>query len=104
MNPLDEASFDSLAEQALHELDAAVSADEELEVGLAMGVLTIQFPDRARYIINSHRAARQIWMAAGARAWHFDWTGSSWVAAKTDEELWATVDGLLKAKGARGIR
>jgi CyaY protein len=102
---LDEATFDRLADDVLHRLEAGVSAaDEDLEVDLSMGVLTIQFPDKTRYVINSHRAARQIWMAANARAWHFDWDGHAWISTKSKEDLWAVVDGVVSEKLGRAAQ
>jgi len=72
------------------------SVDAELE----SDILTIEFADGSRYVINSHRAARQIWMAADRTAWHFDWdpARSCWVAQKTGDELWAALSRALQAK------
>ena len=43
-----------------------------VDAALPGDVLTIEFSDDARYVINSHVAARQIWLAAERNAWHFD--------------------------------
>jgi CyaY protein len=50
--------------------------------------------------VNSHRAARQIWMAAELRAWHFDFSPETerWVAAKSGDELWSTLERVLSAR------
>ncbi len=66
-------------------------------------ILTIEFPDGARYAVNSHRAARQIWMAAERTAWHFDWNPehSSWIATKTGDELWSALGRALSQKLGR---
>jgi CyaY protein len=43
-------------------------------------------------VINSHRAARQIWMAAIASAWHFDPAADGrWRATRSGDELRATL-------------
>lgn len=107
MVPMDESTFDRVADGTLHDLERAISeADESLEVDLSQGVLTIAFEDGTRFVINSHRAARQIWMAAKSSAWHFDWTGSAWISTKGADELWALVDRLVSEKANRplGIR
>jgi len=79
-------------------LDEQVS--DELDAELESDILTIEFSDGHRYVINSHRAARQIWMAAERTAWHFDWDapGSRWVASKTGDELWAALNRALSQK------
>lgn len=74
--------------EALDRLDSA-----EVEAELESDILSVEFSDGTKYVINSHRAARQIWMAAERSAWHFDWDEGSqtWVASKSGDELWATV-------------
>jgi len=46
---------------------------DELDYSSADGVLTLEFADGARFVLNRQTAADQMWLAAGARAWHFDW-------------------------------
>jgi CyaY protein len=99
---LSEAEYDARALPELHRLvDALDALDEDaLEAELAADILTIEFSDGAKYVINSHRAARQIWMAAERLAWHFDWNPGSaeWVAAKTGDELWSVVERSLASR------
>ncbi len=97
-----EAEYDA---HALPELAALVRAldaldEDDLVPELAGDILTIEFSDDVRYVVNSHRAARQIWMAAERSAWHFDWSESAgrWVAAKTGEELWSALESVLQKK------
>jgi CyaY protein len=62
-------------------------------------VLRLDLRDGTRIVINSHRAARQIWMAAVATAWHFDPVdGGTWRAPKTGEELRPTLARVLRER------
>jgi CyaY protein len=95
---MDEASFDRVARDELHELENAFAGidPDDVEVTTSDGVLRLDLRDGTKIVINSHRAARQIWMAAVASAWHFDPAGDgSWRAAKTGEELRPTLVRLL---------
>jgi CyaY protein len=105
-----ERSFETAAEGELTALvDTLDGLGLDLEAELSMGILTIEFPDGAKYIVNSHRAARQIWMAADRNAWHFDpeygapGTRSRWIAKKSNEELRATLAGAISRKIGRAI-
>ena len=62
--------------------------------------LTLEFEDDEQYVINSHQAARQIWMAAGFTAWHFDWVPGSgaWVASRSGDELWSALERAVAKK------
>ncbi len=97
---IDERTFDDLADRTLHALEVALNDLEGVEADLESGILTVEFEDGVRFVINSHRAARQIWMAAGARAWHFDVHPDErvWKATKTGEELWACVSQQVSDK------
>jgi|SRR6185369_3768034 len=108
---LSESDYDALAAPELQRLIASLDAlteeaDDSLEAELASDILTIEFSDGTRYVLNSHRAARQIWLSAERSAWHFDYAPSSktWVAAKSGDELWSTLNRLLSAKLGAAVR
>lgn len=44
---------------------------DEIDPDLAMGVLSIEFADGTKCILNRQTAAHQIWLAHSASAWHF---------------------------------
>ena len=96
--------------RALPELRALVDALDALELAgleceLSSDILTIELSGGDRYVVNSHRAARQIWMAADRSAWHFDWDDARgvWVAKKSGDELWSTLSRVLGNKLGRSV-
>lgn len=107
MQPLTDVEYDALAFPELKALVQSLDDLEEptFEAELAGDILTLEFDDGAKYVINSHRAARQIWMAAEHSAWHFDWRPEtrSWIANKSGDELWSTLSGTLSKKLGRPV-
>ena len=99
---MDEASFDKVARDELRHIeDAFAEVDpDQVDVSTSDGVVRLDLRDGTRIVINSHRAARQIWMAAIASAWHFDppATGTAWRAAKSGDELRATIVRLVRER------
>ncbi|HEY0990006.1 MAG TPA: iron donor protein CyaY [Kofleriaceae bacterium] len=98
---MDEASFDSVARDELHALENAFADidPDDVEVTTSDGVLRLDLRDGTRIVINSHRAARQIWMAAVASAWHFDpAVDGTWRAAKTGEQLRPTLARIVQER------
>jgi CyaY protein len=102
-----ESDYEALAYPELGRLVRALDSLESdaFEAELAGDILTIEFRDGNRFVVNSHRAARQIWMAANRSAWHFDWLPERclWIAQKSGDELWATVERMLGATLKRSI-
>jgi CyaY protein len=128
---LSERDFDAAADRSLRALDQRINEIADgVEADLESGILTLEFEDGEKYVVNSHRAARQIWMAAERTAWHFDYRrgegGSGvrapthgegdrdrgspadvehrWIAAKTGEELWSTVESVVSRKLGRPVK
>jgi iron-sulfur cluster assembly protein CyaY len=98
---MEEAAFDHAAREELRHLeDAFADVDpDQIEVSTSDGVLRLDLRDGTKIVINSHRAARQIWMAAIASAWHFDPApDGTWVASKSGDELRATVTRLVRER------
>ncbi len=101
---LTEEAFKRKADEELRILlEALIESEEEIDPDLESGVLSIHFDDGAKYVVNSHRAARQIWMAAERQAWHFDYvereTGQpgQWQSSNGDE-LWAALGAALSGR------
>jgi CyaY protein len=105
---MDEARFDKIARDELRRIeDAFADVDPDtIDVSTSDGVLRLDLRDGTKIVINSHRAARQIWMAAIASAWHFDppGNGGGWRAAKTGDELRATVVRLVRERVGVDVR
>ena len=99
---MDDASFDKVAHDELRHIeDAFAEVDpDQVEVSTSDGVLRLDLRDGTRIVINSHRAARQIWMAAISSAWHFDppLGAGGWRAAKSGDELRSTVARLVRER------
>jgi CyaY protein len=108
---MDDQHFDKIAEAELDFLERKLGEldPDEVEVSLASGVLTLAFADGAKVVVNSHRAAREIWMADGRsasrRAYHFAPVEES---GKTTwrvggDELRATISRVLTEKLGREV-
>ena len=101
---LTEEAFERKADEELRILlEALIESEEEIDPDLESGVLSIHFDDGAKYVVNSHRAARQIWMAAERQAWHFDYVEGEagqrglWQSSNGDE-LWAALGAALAGR------
>jgi CyaY protein len=111
MTALDDTTFDQIADDELHHLERALGAadPDELEADLASGVLTLTLGTGDKIVINSHRAAGEIWMAAFRQAWHFrphsnDGNGWTWRTQNGADELRQTLTKQLTGKLTAAIK
>ena len=101
-------SFAKRAAVALARLERVLTAvdDDRMEVDLGGDVLALEFDDGRTYIINSHSAAQQVWVAAESRAWHLSWNAerAAWIDTREGRELESLVAELVSRKLGREIR
>ncbi len=66
---------------------------DELDFTSADGVVKLEFATGQTFVLNRQTAAHQMWFAAGASAWHYDWDAASesWLCDKDGHELLARI-------------
>ena len=78
---------------------------DEIDFATADGVVTIEFPDGVRYVLNRQTAAHQMWLAAGVRAWHYDRNDAGeWRSDKDGHELYERISAVVSEKLGREVR
>lgn len=78
---------------------------DEVEAESIPGVVTLQFGDGRKFILNRQPAVHQLWLAAGASGWKFDYdeASGSWLSDKTREELVGLLTRLVGEKLGRPV-
>ena len=79
----------------LEELDP-----DEVDFSTGDGLCTIEFPDGARFVLNRQSGNHQMWFAAGARAWHYDWDAErgAWRDDRDGHDLCARIAEVVADK------
>ena len=99
---MDEREYERLAAAAFRRIgDLFEDVDPDLaDFESAGDVLRIDFADGQCVVINTQRPTRQIWLAGGKSAWHFDHAAPSgrWLDSKDPQvELFAKLAELVAA-------
>lgn len=78
---------------------------DELDYTPSDGVITMEFADGMKFVLNRQGAASQIWFAAGARAWHFNFEEEKgqWFDDKEGRELYDRIAEMVGGKLGRAI-
>jgi CyaY protein len=78
---------------------------DEVDFSTADGVLTLEFADGMRYVLNRQAAANQMWFAAADRAWHYDWDAEQeiWKDDRDGHELGGNVAERVSEKLGRVV-
>jgi CyaY protein len=91
---MDEPTYLRLADEVFRTVgDAFEDVDPDaVDCEVAGDVVTFTIRGGKKYILNTQRPTRQMWLAAGSRAWHFSWEERTrrWMDDKgTGEDLYA---------------
>lgn len=78
---------------------------DELDYTPSDGVITMEFADGTKFVLNRQGAASQVWLAAGARAWHFNFDAAAgqWIDDKEGRELFSRISEVVSAKLGRQV-
>jgi len=103
---MDEKQFERLASDELERIDEALSALDGVDVDLADGILTLELDEGPKVVVNSHSAARQIWVAANLAAGHFspDPKTGRWFDSRTGEDLWDRLQAILTERLGHAVK
>ena len=79
---------------------------DEVDFSMSDGVVTLEFPDGAKYILNRQTAADQMWFAAGARAWHYDRDAhnDTWKDDRDGHDLYGRIAEVVSEKIGRPVQ
>ncbi len=104
---MDSQEYGRLADQCLEQVATWLEDfdPDELDFATSDGVVTLEFADGQRYVLNRQAAASQMWFAAGARAWHYNWNPgeSSWQDDRDGHELFKNIAAVISDKLGRPI-
>jgi CyaY protein len=105
---MEEREFEKKAADAFKRvLDLFEEFDaDDADVEPSGDVIRIDYRGGARVVLNTQRPTRQLWLAGGQRAWHFNFDAErdQWLDDKgRGDELFATLAGLTKAAIGRDL-
>ena len=90
---MNESEFNRIEEHTTVEIEKAIEAsNDDIDNDNVADILTLEFPNRNRIIINKQTPLRQIWVAAKSGGYHFDYDEKSSVwclNTSTEKELFA---------------
>ena len=103
------SEFLSLADETLAAIEDAVGrigddGDVDIEASRAGNVVTIEFGDGSKIIVNSQEPMQEMWVAARAGGFHFRWQDGAWRDTREGTELFAALSKLVSAQSGQGVR
>lgn len=95
---MNEAEFHETARNTLMRIEQAVEASgADIDFENVSDILTLDFANGSKLIINKQSAARQLWVAAKSGGFHYDFDAACpcWRNDQTGTELFADLTRLI---------
>jgi CyaY protein len=85
---LEESDFHERVDDVLTSIENAIeSADTNIDSDINSGILTLEFLNRSKVIVNRQTPTREIWVAAKSGGFHFCFDGAVWRDTRSNESL-----------------
>lgn len=85
---LEESEFHQRVDAVLEALELSLdNEDADVDTEINGGILTLEFADRSKVIINRQTPNREIWVAARSGGFHFRFDGAGWRDTRSSESL-----------------
>ena len=103
-DPMNDSEFDKMATDVLLNIEQAIDGSgAEIDLAAAGGVLTLEFENGSKIIINKQGAARQIWVAAKSGGFHYGYVDGKWINQQTGGELMGDLSRLIHDQSGEDI-
>lgn len=89
---MNESDFNQLADDTMLAIEEAIDdCGVDIDFDNSGGILTLEFDNGSRIIINKQTPLTQIWVAARSGGFHFDYDtgGECWRLQGKDDELYS---------------
>ncbi len=89
----------------LLQLEQSIDTIEQVDLDyeFSSGILTIDFPDKSKLILNKQAPNHQIWLATKYDGHHFDLIDEQWIDNRTGIEFWQLVSQAATRQGGAEI-
>lgn len=99
-----ETEFNRLVDETLERIESAIErSGADIEFETASGILTLEFEDGSKIIINRQGATQELWVAAKSGGFHYRWADGAWRNTRDGSELFAALTGCVSQQAGEAI-
>ena len=101
---MNESEFDKRATDTLLRIEQAIEeSGADIDFEAAGGILTLEFGNGSKIIINKQGAAKQIWVAAKSGGFHYGFVDGQWTNDQSGGELMSELSRLVREQSGEEV-
>ena len=102
---MQESKFNQYIDETLLAIEEAIDEMSlDIDYDTIAGILTLEFPNQSKIIINRQAAICQLWIAARSGGFHLDFIDGQWFCKKDDCNLQELLDRLCSEQAKSEVR
>ncbi len=104
LSVLNSSEFDQIVDQTLIQIEDAIEdLDTDIDYDTVSGILTLEFADLSKIIINRQIATKQLWVAAKSGGFHFNYTAGLWQDERSAISLQQKLSELISLQAGQTL-
>lgn len=101
---MEESEFHQRADAVLAAIEAALeAAGADVDSEINGGILTLEFVDGGKIIVNRQTPNRELWVAARSGGFHFRFDGAAWRDTRSGEPLGALLSRVVAEQSGEAL-
>ncbi len=101
---MDETEFNQVVDDTLYSIEEAIDeAGLDIDYDTIAGILTLEFDDQSKIIINRQVAMLQLWVAARSGGFHLDFIDNQWFCKTENCSLRQLLDRLCSEQALMAV-
>jgi CyaY protein len=102
---MEESKFNQYIDETLLAIEEAIDETSlDIDYDTIAGILTLEFPNQTKIIINRQAAISQLWVAARSGGFHLDFIDEQWFCKKDDCNLQELLDRLFSDQAQSEVK
>lgn len=98
----DESAFHAQVDTVFAGIEEALDDGEtDIDAEVSGGILTLEFANHSKVIINRQTFNREIWVAAKSGGFHFRFDGAAWRDTRSDESLASLLSRIISEQSGK---
>ncbi len=101
---MQDTEFHTLIDNLLMQIEEILDELElDIDYETAAGILTLEFENGSKIIINRQEPLHQLWLATKSGGYHFDYHGGQWLDDRTAEPFWTILEQACSEQAGESI-
>ena len=99
-----ETEFNQAVEAIFQKIEVALDAcDTDIDYETSAGILTLEFLDDSKIIVNRQGPTQEIWVAAKSGGYHYRWEQGAWRNTRDGSDLLASLSTFIHQQSGENI-